>query len=338
MELIETIMVAMMAGMTNTIIGILWTVLQSTIYLIVNVSIIDDFTQLKSLDRYLALHGICLVRNYDYTRMPESGYHFAISWKWIIPNGILIAYKSCDRRTVYWIGPGMHDLRIKIIGNPNLVYERYITMLSPTDPSIMVRRINAPDSPNQWQSKIVDLIISDYNKNQRGSWIVCGPPGCGKTTLGLIVAKRLIGPGVCPTLVTGVDFETPGLSIKSAYYKPIPTEPVILMLNEFDCSIRHAERAPSQDSTGARETICIAHTPTIMLNTLDYIMSTPHLIVIATTNMKQSDLVTGIYQRYTRAGRFDNHYQVSSNDITGGPSKPAAAGKPKRGRAKTSRQ
>lgn len=335
MELIETIMVAMMAGMTNTIINMIWAILQSLIYCVVNVSIIDDYAYVKLLDRYVAAHGICPIRNFDHSRTPESGFHFVITWKWKIPTGILIAQKTIDFRstgkyTVYWIGPGIRDLRIKIIGDQSLIYERAVTMLRPDNPIVQTRRVKTPDSANLWQAKIIDLISADFAKNSRSSWFICGPPGCGKTTIGLLIAKHLVGPGVTPVLVTGVDFMTPGLSIKEAYYTPIATEPVIIVLNEFDCAIRHAERDPSKDSTGARESTCISNTPTLMLNTLDYMASTPFLIIIATTNMRQSELVTGIYQRYTRAGRFDNHYQVRDNEA-------GARLKPGRGRIKKMR-
>lgn len=330
MELIETIMVAMMAGMSKTIIDMIWAIFQSLVYMAINVSIIDDYSHMKHLDVYLATRGICLIRNFNHTRTPESGYHFVVSWKWnIIPTGFLVAHKGSDNTTVYWVGPGMHDLRIQIIGDPNMILERAITMLSASNPSVMFRQISAPEIAMSWQTKIVESIASDFNKTCRSSWIVCGPPGCGKSTLGLLVAKRLIAPSIRPVLCTGVDFVTPGLSIRWAYHYPCAATPVILLLNELDSAIRHAERDPDKDSTGARETTCIANTPTVMLNTLDYIMSTPHLIVIATTNMKQSELVTGIYQRYTRAGRFDNHYQVRENEA-------GRATKPRRGRAKKS--
>lgn len=312
MELIDTILTVMMASAINTIIAAIMAIISSSIHLLINVSVVNYFSQIKLLDQYLAIHGICLIKNYDHVETPEPGYHFLISRKWIFPTGFLIAHKQVGSGgyKIYWLGSSMRELRISIIGDPNLVYERTITLLDPKNPQVQIRRTLAPDVANSWQTKIVDLIMNDYNKRQHSTWIVCGPPGCGKTTLGLLVAKRLTGPGTEPVLVTGVDFETPGLSLGIAYYTPIVTSPVILMLNEFDNAIRHAER--KDDKTSACATTCIANTPATILNTLDYIASTRYLILIATTNMKQSDLVTGIYKRYTRAGRFDNHYQVNS--------------------------
>jgi DNA polymerase III delta prime subunit len=165
-----------------------------------------------------------------------------------------------------------------------------------------------PGEANRWQSAIIDQILSDYRDKKFSSTIISGPPGCGKTTLGVLVARMIKSVGVEPELVGNMDFQIPDMDLSSAYGHPSAVRPTILMLNEFDGAIKYAER--SREGQNGASKNCLADTPSSLLNAIDFMSKTRYLIIIATSNLKIKELTSGIYERYFRQGRFNNHYEV----------------------------
>jgi hypothetical protein len=318
MDIFETLIVTFVVGGAP---AALWMMLRFLLGLIINTSIISDKMQISALDRHLAKNGWCSSRMFDFSGMPSEGVHALFMWSKNVPSGIMIACKWYDQNaehskklkyTIYWMGRGAADMRRAIIGNPNAIKIRNVYMPSPWRTSIDISYTMPPEKLKPWQCSVVDQIVTAYATRSRVSYLVCGPPGCGKSTLGEIVASRLKGIGVTPEVVKNGDLTTANLLLEDLYDMPTPGTPIILMLDEFDGTVKYAERDTSKDQSGAREAICLANTPTLLLSTLDQLARTSNLIVIATSNLELNVLRTGMYQRYTRVGRMDKYYQVTA--------------------------
>jgi hypothetical protein len=318
MELFETLLVTFFAGGAP---GAIWTVLRFILRLLVNISEISDKMQVSALDRYLARSGWCSSRAFDFSGMPGNGIHVLITRPVFWPTGILVAYKGKDdddykKVSKYWIysfGPGTEEIKRLIIGNPNAITIRNVYIPSPWRTSIDISYTMPPSKEKPWQTTVINQIMSAYATTGRASFLVCGLPGCGKSTLGELVGKRLKGIGVIPEVVKNIDLTTPNLLLEDAFSKPTPSTPIILMLDEFDGAVKYAERDTAKDKAGnGREAICLANTPTLLLSTLDQLARTQNLIVIATSNLPLEKMRGDIYTRYTRIGRLDRWYSVPS--------------------------
>ncbi len=136
--------------------------------------------------------------------------------------------------------------------------------------------------------------------------LVCGPTGTGKSTLGELLAVSLKeGLSIQTEVVKNMDLTLKGLLLEDVFATPTLGSPVVLMLDEFDATIEHAESTNSDTEKG--EGTSLAATPTSLLSLLDRLNRTPYLIVIATSNRTVEEMTTGVYGRYTREGRIDVH-------------------------------
>ena len=271
--------------------------------------------QRSALDRYIAKHGWCSARVFDYSGMPSDGYHivFTMNGKW--PTGILVAIKWMEdhhmqRYTLYWCGAGIKNIRLQIIGDPNTIAIINVNVAGPLRISSDISHAKPPAKEKAWQKIVIDQIMSAYATNGRASYLVCGFPGCGKSTLGELVAKRLKGPGVIPYVIKNVDLTTPGLLLCDCYDYPTSSTPVIFMLDEYDCAATYAERDITKTTGNGCESIALANTPTLLLSTMDQLARTKSLIVIATSNLPLEKIRAEPFTRYTRIGRLDRWYSV----------------------------
>jgi len=315
MELLETILVTFIIGNATSA---LWACIQFLLHLLVNVSIISEKMQVSALDRYLAKYGWCSSRAFDFSGMPAFGIHILLMRTGCMPTGFIVAYKHTDsdmkynkqtQYTIYWLGRGAAVVREHVIGNPEAITLRNIYVPSPWRTSVDINYVMPPESMRPWQKLVVKQIISMYATTGKASFLVCGWSGCGKSTLGELVALQLKGIGVIPEVVKNADLTTANLLLNDLYDTPTVSTPIILMLDEFDVAIKYAQRDTKNDKS-EREAICLANTPTLLLSTMDQLARTKNLIVIATSNMKLSELRNGSYERYTRRGRIDGYFQV----------------------------
>jgi hypothetical protein len=311
MDLLETILVTMLASLASRLIGAIWVIVDLLVHIVINVSTVSNWTQICTIDIILAKRGCCLVRYLDYSNIPDTGIHFLITRKWIFPTGFLMAIKSETVYTLYWCGSGIKDLRYEILGDPNQIFERIVNVMNPSG-RVTIRRILPPGKPMSWQKTIIDQLLSDYHKSNSARIIISGPPGCGKTTIGSLIANCIKSGYNEPVLVSNMNFQIRDLDLSNAFNKPTVSEPIILMLNEFDGAIKYAER---QDNKTSGSVNCLADSPGVLLNVIDQLSTTPYLIVIATTNLPITEITSGIYGRYTRPGRFDYHFEVHDQDV-----------------------
>lgn len=79
--------------------------------------------------------------------------------------------------------------------------------------------------------------------------------------------------------------------------------PIILLFNEYDAIVKHAENQAVSKSDG----MCIAETRTSFLDALDQLSNTRFVILIATMN---GDALKDIPLVYRRPGRMDLIYSV----------------------------
>lgn len=318
MELFETLLVTFFAGGAP---GAIWAVIQFLIHLLINVTLIYNSMQRSALDRYIAKHGWCSTRMFDYSRTPDEGFHIVITHRGMWPTGILVAHKWCDedgceRYTLYYSGRGVEDIRRQVIGDPNAITILNVYVASPTRISVDSSQLIPPAKEKAWQKIVVDQIVSAYASHGRASFLVCGYPGCGKSTLGILVAKRLHGVGVIPEVIANADLTTPGLLLEDLYSRPTVSTPIILMLDEYDCAADYAERDTSKSNSSG--SIALANTPTLLLSTIDQMARTQNLVVIATSNLPLKKMRADPYARYTRIGRLDMWYEVPNKTKTNG--------------------
>jgi SpoVK/Ycf46/Vps4 family AAA+-type ATPase len=140
--------------------------------------------------------------------------------------------------------------------------------------------------------------------------LICGPMGTGKSTIGELLAVELKNVLKLPTeVVKNMDLTLKGLLLEDVFATPTLGSPVVLMLDEFDTTIEHAE----SEKSGKGEGTSLAETPTSLLSLLDRLNRTPYLVVIATSNRTVAEMTasTSIYGRYTRAGRIDIHIDAT---------------------------
>jgi len=153
-----------------------------------------------------------------------------------------------------------------------------------------------------YQSKVLDDIVKDYEKKYRSSCIIKGKPGIGKSVMGRLLAKKMIKKGYFPTLVEGFDCTTQ-IDILSIMEDLENNQPIIVMLDEFDISCDETYKDKDTDKE------CHAKNKTSLNNFLDTCNVLDNLIIIATTN---NENIEEDYPEYTRDGRFDRKYLFES--------------------------
>lgn len=314
MQLYETIFVSLLIGIASSLLS---KVLIALLHLVCHCVRITEQAQVSTLDRLLAETGWCSARFLGPGRLPADGIHFAFLRG---PVFVVRCTESLSRGgssisySAYAVGRATVDaLQAKLTGNARDVILRYVYAPAPWRTSTVSQRCAPPSKAHKWQSEIVRAVVKRYLTATHASVLVCGAPGLGKSTLGELIAAELMArTRMVPEVVKNLDLTARGLLLEDAYDSPTPTSPVILMLDEFDATVAHAERDQSGD--GAREGTALADTPTSLLAVLDRLNRQSHLIVIATSNMGL-DPLRKKYPRYVRDGRFDLRFPARSDQM-----------------------
>ncbi len=261
---------------------------------------------LDKLDRYIADHGYMSAVKFSHVKTPDDGYHGFIMWSGRWPTGIVFVHKYDCVNNLYIIGRGFDAIKEKILGDPARLSETHVSWMD-GDSNEYVRYV-MPLTPHDWQEQVVLKMLKQYDSGEHVSALVCGPPGCGKSSLGLIFAAHLKNRGTDPQVYRGIDFTTPGCVPNNIYCVPTLNSPVILVLDEIDTTINFAE-----DTDKNIHNASPADTQTRLLNLIDRLSSTDNLIIIYTSNKPLSMFrdQSAKYQRYVRIGRTDLHCQVN---------------------------
>lgn len=311
MEIYHAILISLLVGVASTLLS---AALNTLILLCAYVLAVQEQAQVSALDRLLAETGWCSARKLGPGRLPADGVHFAFL------RGPLIAVRSSEtlarggssqKYTVYAIGSAAASaIHERLTGDPRDVVLRYVYAPAPWRSSSVTMRCAPPPRAHPWQNRAVRKLFERFRNQSRATALVCGSMGAGKSTLGELLAvaikteMRLI-----PEVVKNLDLTSKGLLLEDAFDTPTSSSPVILMLDEVDATIDHAERAETKEGD-KREGASLADTPTSLLAVLDRLNRTPHLVVIATTNKALTAMTAGGYARYTRKGRLDLRFEV----------------------------
>lgn len=310
MELLATILYSLLI---STLVGVLPAVFRTVAVLLAKVLVVSEQSQVSMMDRILAETGWCTARSLGPARLPSDGAHFAYL------RGPVVAVRSSEARgrggdahsyRVYVFGRAAAEaLRDRLTGDPRDVVLRYVYAPAPWRITTVTLRSAPPTPARAWQARVVGALLEQYRARGRATALVCGSMGTGKSSLGELLAAAIqLELKRSPEVVKNLNLATKGLILEDAFDRPTPNSPVILMLDEFDSAVDHAERASLKDGD-KREGSSLAETPTDLLTALDRINLTEHLVVIATTNRTLEEMtdVRAIYARYTRPGRLDLH-------------------------------
>lgn len=150
-----------------------------------------------------------------------------------------------------------------------------------------------------WQKSALRTVLSGYHTTQRMSIMIHGKPGTGKTELAFMIAQELKRDD--PSVTPYVHIFNPtdrGLTASDVLGNPTADEPIILLINEWDAVIKHAESGTEAKGEG----MSIAHNKTTLLNFLDRCVRAKHVIVVASMNSEPGTFD----QAYFRRPRFDH--------------------------------
>lgn len=154
--------------------------------------------------------------------------------------------------------------------------------------------------PRAWQAAAAQDIADVFAARGTACGLFAGPPGVGKSSLGEYVARELGGRLGCrPLVVYGFS-----LAARFARLDDLPrataAAPLVLVLDEFDESAARAEAGGPPGDKGWT----YADTAAGLLGALDRLARTPHVVVVATSNVPLAAW-RGKFARYVRPGRFD---------------------------------
>ena len=158
--------------------------------------------------------------------------------------------------------------------------------------------------PRGQQKEIVDDICDLFNKTNRGVFFIHGVSGAGKSTIGLLVAKRLKG-----TFCHSFNPTEPGDNLHLLLRDMSPAEgcPTVIVLEEMNTLIRHIHEGNIQRHKNITTLIYNKST----YNTfMDDLILYRNVIIIMTSNEDKS-AIDALDPCYLRAGRIHGNYSMN---------------------------
>lgn len=171
------------------------------------------------------------------------------------------------------------------------------------------RSRDAKDIPMGQQGSIVDKIIENYMKRGHTVAFIHGPPGTGKSMIGILVANKFSS-SFCNTLKPWQPGDTIGCLLSEVESRP--QKPLIIVFDEIDLTIlKIHEGIPShktvptavQDKSGWN----------IMFDAIQRGFY-PNIIVIITSN-KGPDFINSLDSSYIRKRRVDMIFEMTESLI-----------------------
>jgi hypothetical protein len=171
------------------------------------------------------------------------------------------------------------------------------------------RKIICPVAPRPDQNSVIDRIVEHQKRVGHTVALLHGPPGTGKSMIGVLLTSRL-GGTYCNTLRPW----QPGDTMASLYEEAEPTaeKPLVVVFDEVDSALIaiHAGVPPHKAIP-----IAVADKPgwNRFLDEIGRGMY-PHLILILTTN-RSPEFIRGLDPSYIRPGRVDLVVAVKSEPV-----------------------
>ena len=301
----QAVIIGLVIGMATSVIKTIATFLGLALFRSIY---IDETPHAAALDKLITTRGVCSTRMAGAGQPPAEGIH--LGWA----DGPFVAIKmNSGGQIVYWVYAAqtrtIDAVRAEIIGNSRNIYVRYIYSRSVGDVSVSTALYAPISEAYDWQCRVIGDILKIYETSTRATALVCGPMGIGKSMLGEFIAMAMkTTQGSDPIVIKNCDFTTRGLVFEDIVRRPDANTPYILVIDEFDVAITHAER-PASEASPAVASFCHAENPSSLLSILDRINRVPYLIAVATTNKTLAEMTSGVCARYTRAGRFNLHFE-----------------------------
>lgn len=151
----------------------------------------------------------------------------------------------------------------------------------------------------------MDRIIYQLNKYKRCTLYINGPYGAGKSSIGLLLAKKLQA-----SFCKEIHLTEPNQMISSLYNQVAPTKknPLIIVLEEFDIIINkiHKNDSDNKNDIEQHKWLRTQVTNKTQWNTfLDDVRFHPNIIIILTTNLSRQEFINKYDESYIRKGRVD---------------------------------
>jgi hypothetical protein len=320
---VYTAIAAAFLGSTSVVVNHL---VELVLSLFVTTLVVDEFRSVYILDREISSNGYCSRRQAGFSRFPAEGVHF------IYLLGPVVAIKSLIQSTSSFSGV-QHKYTIYSFRNVSSQYIEKITAGDPTENFVKWigkngnrtshMRIKAPAVPFAWQQNIMGKIIAAFKEKRHVSVLLSGAPGIGKSRLAELLATELRrNSSVEPTIVKNYDPSDSFVSFDSVIGNPIVSEPLIVVLDEYDAIIQAAEAKPLVEMVQQPQ-LRVHSSRTVMLGVLDLIALVDHVIVIATMNAA----ISSVDAAYTRPGRFDHHFTITADSVMALSSSPSSSKK-----------
>ncbi len=305
MELFYLIFLSMIGSVTMvwTIPFIIFKVLGVSLFVVKDQQKIDKI--LKILDNKI----LTTMYNYQYGEMKKSGFIFSFSIIGYVhekleeDKTIQILYILMSKKHFQKISKEEDDdTKVSVVVDTKIdtfvrdgafwrpYYEKHTILFNDID-------------PNFHQQKIMDDIVTYYQKNQYCTAFINGIPGSGKTTIAYFLAKRLNG-SLCKTFKP---YE-PGDSLIKLIDRASPTKekPLVILFDEVNILMRKIH----DQLIERHKNIPIQIQDKTSFNTfLDDMKYNKNIILLMTSNESKEQLDV-LDSSYLRKGRVDVYASV----------------------------
>ena len=157
--------------------------------------------------------------------------------------------------------------------------------------------------PKGKQKEIVEDICKIYEEKRRGVFFIHGVSGAGKSTIGLLVAKKLDG-----TFCHSFNPTDPGDTLHLVLRDTEPSEenPTVIVLEEVNTLIRHVNEGSIEKH---KEITTLIHNKMTYNTFMDDLILYKNVIIIMTSN-EDKQTIDLLDPSYLRKGRVNEYYTM----------------------------